>query len=453
MGEVYLATDDLLERQVAVKALLDRYATDDVVRRRFLREALAAARLSGHRHVVTVYDVGEHDGRPFIVMAYMAGGSVEQRLRHTPPPPPSQALDWLEQAGAALDVAHREGIVHRDVKPGNLLLDDGDTVHVGDFGIARAAGLDSLTSPGTLLGTAGYLSPEQAAGMSATGASDRYALGIVAFELLAGRRPFASESPTVEAIAHADAPIPSAHDTNPGLPRAVDHVFDRALAKSPEARPASCDELVAELRGAFWQAEAPTGVLRVPSRETEAMATVVRPARRRRKPLLLAAGGIAAACVGAAVGLLATSGGGGVTVTRVTQRTVASPVSTPTTAQKPKPTPAARTPAAPVLAPSASRLNDDGFARLRGGDAQGALPLLERAVTSLRGSGTITEAYASYNLAWARFAVGRCDGVLGLLDRSEELQGRRKEIDRLRKQVEHRCETGARHGHDGDEQG
>src|SRR5262245_9839501 len=375
MRQVYLAPDDLLERQVAVKALLDRYATDEAVRRRFLREALAAARLSGHRHVVTVYDVGEHDGRPFIVMAYMAGGSVEERLRHMLPPP-AQALDWLEQAGAALDVAHREGILHRGVKPGNLLLDDGDTVHVGDFGIARAAGLDSLTSPGMLLGTAGYLSPEQAAGMSATGASDRYALGIVAFELLAGRRPFASESPTVEAIAHGDAPIPSAHETNPGLPRALDGVFDRALAKSPEARHASCDELVAELRGAFWQAEAPTSVLAAPSRDTEARPTVVRPARRRRRPVLLAAGGVALACVGVAIGsLLATSGGDGVTVTQVTRRTVASPATTPTAAEKPTPT--ARTPAAPAPASSASQLNDDGFARLRAGDARGALPLLE----------------------------------------------------------------------------
>src|SRR3989454_1560321 len=178
------------EGHVAVKVLADAFAEDVEIRQRFMREALAAARLSGQPHVVTIYDVGEHDGRPFIVMAYMAGGSMEERLRQGAQSP-AQALTWLEQAAAALDTAHREGIVHRDVKPGNLLLDAFDVVHVGDFGIARAAGLDSLTHPGTILGTVGYLAPEQAAGASATPATDRYALGIVAFELLTGRRPFA----------------------------------------------------------------------------------------------------------------------------------------------------------------------------------------------------------------------------------------------------------------------
>src|SRR5262249_60578782 len=181
MAEVSLARDELLEREVAVKVRADAYAEDATVRQRFMRGALAAARLSGQRHVVTIYDVGEHDGRPFIVMAYMAGGSVEERLRQGAPPP-GQALTWLEHAGSALDIAHREGIVHRDVKPGNLLLDDADVVHVGDFGIARAAGLVSLTSPGTGLGTAGYISPEQAAGVTAGPASDRYSLAGVALE-------------------------------------------------------------------------------------------------------------------------------------------------------------------------------------------------------------------------------------------------------------------------------
>src|SRR5262245_39242662 len=113
MAEVYLARDELLEREAAVKLLADAYAEDDGVRRRFLREALAAARLSGQRNVVTIYDIGEHDGRPFIVMAYMAGGSVEDRLKRGTQPP-AQSLTWLEQAASALDTAHREGIVHRD---------------------------------------------------------------------------------------------------------------------------------------------------------------------------------------------------------------------------------------------------------------------------------------------------------------------------------------------------
>src|SRR5439155_625316 len=129
MAAVYRANDELLERDVAVKVLADVCADDVEIRQRFMREALAAARLSGQPHVVTIYDVGEHDGRPFIVMAYMAGGSMEERLRQGAQSP-AQALTWLEQAAAALDTAHREGIVHRDVKPGNLLLDGADVVHV-----------------------------------------------------------------------------------------------------------------------------------------------------------------------------------------------------------------------------------------------------------------------------------------------------------------------------------
>src|SRR5439155_25461438 len=161
MGDIYRATDDVLGRAVAVKVLAEPYARDEERRARFTREALAAARLSAEPNTVTIYDVGEHNGRPFIVMEYLAGGSLESELRKGPVPP-GQALDWLEQAARALDAAHANGVVHRDVKPGNLLLDREGTVHVSDFGIASAAGLESVTLTGTVLGTAGYLSPEQA---------------------------------------------------------------------------------------------------------------------------------------------------------------------------------------------------------------------------------------------------------------------------------------------------
>ena len=138
-----------------------------------------------------------------------AGGSLDDILRAEGARPPEQVFTWLEEAARALDVAHREGVVHRDVKPANLLLDAEGHVHVADFGIASAAGMHSLTMTGTVLGTAGYLSPEQARGERAGPASDRYALAIVAWELLTGRRPFESESPTAEAAAHVNAPIPS----------------------------------------------------------------------------------------------------------------------------------------------------------------------------------------------------------------------------------------------------
>ncbi len=426
MAEVYLARDELLEREVAVKVLAEAYAEDDEIRQRFTHEALAAARLSGHRHVVTIYDVGEHDARPFIVMAYMAGGSVEDRLRHGAQPP-GQALAWLEQAASALDTAHREGIVHRDVKPGNLLLDHADVVHVGDFGIARAAGLASLTSPGTVLGTAGYLSPEQAAGVTAGPASDRYALGVVAFELLSGRRPFAAESPTAEALGHAHAPAPRINEVNPDLPATLAAVFDRALAKSPDERPATCGELVSDLRTAFWETELSTAVM-PPVPPTR----VAAPPARRRVPYVAALVAVALALLGVGIGIAVSRGGGrGSAATKPPAKTTRTTVRHST----PAPPSTKRTP--PTQGPA--QLNDLGYARLRAGDAQDALPLLERAVAALGGTGSLVEAYASYNLAWARFTLGRCDGVLGLLDRSQQIQGHRVEIDRLREQARRSC--------------
>ena len=167
MGEVYRATDSVLERTVAVKLLSDHYASQEDARARFRREALAAARLSAAPNVVTVFDVAEHRGRPLIVMEYLEGGSVYERMRDARIPR-ATALAWLEQAAVAIDRAHENGVVHRDVKPANLLLDEEGNVHVSDFGIASTTGADALTAPGTVLGTAGYLAPEQARGEPAT---------------------------------------------------------------------------------------------------------------------------------------------------------------------------------------------------------------------------------------------------------------------------------------------
>src|SRR5262245_22521753 len=148
MGEIFRAEDEVLGRTVAIKVLSEQYARDESLRARFTREALAAARLSGESGAVTIFDVGEWDGRPFIVMEYLGGGSLEARLSAGGPPSRDQALDWLDQAAGALDAAHERGVVHRDVKPGNLLLDDDGDLRVADFGIASAAGLHSLTLTG-----------------------------------------------------------------------------------------------------------------------------------------------------------------------------------------------------------------------------------------------------------------------------------------------------------------
>jgi len=426
MGDIYRATDDVLGRAVAVKVLAERYAEDVALRARFTREALTAARLSGEPNTVTIFDVGEHDGRPFIVMEYLSGGSLETELRKSRVPP-AQALDWLEQAAQALDAAHRHGVVHRDVKPGNLMLSRDGSLNVSDFGIASVAGMDSMTQTGTILGTAGYLSPEQARGEPASPASDRYALGVVAFELLAGSRPFEAASATAEATAHASAPVPSIAERDPGLPRELDRVLARALAKDPDERYSSCAELVADLRAAFAAAATRTAVLTPTARPTE----------RRRIPLapwplaLLAALAVSGVLLAA---LLTRGDRGGQVVVRTLVKTVttqgAPTVTTVTSSGSTAPAPSGA---------SGQELNDQGYAKMQAGDYQGALPLLEDAVGKLQGLGSIDEAYASYNLAFTRFALGSCDGVLDLLDRSQEVQGHRAEINRLRKDARKTC--------------
>src|SRR4051794_847659 len=267
MGEIYRATDSTLGRAVAIKILAERYATDEAIRARFTREALAAARLSGQRNTITIYDVGEHNDRPYIVMEYLGGGSLDDVLRDQGAQPPERVFRWLEQTAGALDAAHAEGVVHRDVKPANLMLDRSGNVHVADFGIASAAGMDSLTMTGTVLGTAGYLSPEQAMGDRATPASDRYGLAVVAYQLLTGKRPFAADSPTAEAAAHVNAPVPSVCDMS-SLPCELDPVFEKALAKAPGDRFDSSAEFVAALRAALADAAG----------STRAMAPVAPPA-------------------------------------------------------------------------------------------------------------------------------------------------------------------------------
>jgi predicted Ser/Thr protein kinase len=426
MGEIYHATDSTLGRPVAIKLLAEGYSEDQSVRERFTREALAAARLSGEPNAVTIFDVGEWHERPFIVMEYLPGGSLDEVVRSRGAQEPGRVLAWLEQAAGALDAAHRRGVVHRDVKPANLLLNNDGDVHVADFGIASAAGMDALTKPGTVLGTAGYLSPEQALGERATSASDRYGLAVVAFELLTGSRPFESDSPTAEAGAHVNAPVPAISSRRPDLPPQLDVVFARGLAKDPGARYPTCEDFVAAVRGALADTAGTTRVL----------APVAARARRRRVwpyvVIALAVAGLA----GVALAAVLTSGEEETTPTvRVKTVVTTAPGTTAevtVTAEPPPPPPAEPPP--PAAGASGAELNDQGFALMQQGDYNAALPLLEQAVTKLNGSGEIAEAYALYNLAATRAALGNCDGVEDLLARSEAIQGKRKEFKRVRKE-------------------
>jgi len=448
MGSVYRAYDTSLGRVGAIKVLDERYSEDPDVRRRFEREARAAARLSGHPGSVTIYDVGECEGRPYIVMELLDGGTLEQRLRAGKPPLPL-ALRWLEQAAAAIDAAHAAGVVHRDVKPANLLLDPEQNVHVADFGIASAAGLDALTRAGTILGTAGYLSPEQARGERAAAASDRYALGVVAYELLTGRRPYERESPTAEAAAHAHEAVPSACAQTGEVPCEVDPVFERALAKEPAARYPTCAAFVGALRNAFAAADDTTAAVPVPQPTLQpqppATARTVfleTPERRSRVGALLL-GLIALAAAGAGAAYLLTRDNPtaapivttqvvtrpgithNVTQTRVVTQHAPAPVTSAAAATSATaPTTAAATPASG----DGRSLNDQGYARMQAGDYTGALPLLQRSVQALAGAGYPYEAYASFNLGYTLLQLGRCGEAVPYLQKADGLEPRNKYV-------------------------
>jgi tRNA A-37 threonylcarbamoyl transferase component Bud32/tetratricopeptide (TPR) repeat protein len=408
MGEIYRATDSTLGRVVVLKVLAEPFAADEQSRQRFAREARAAARVSDEPNIVTIYDVGDWAGRPFIVMEYIDGGSLEQRVLADGRQDPADVLRWLEQAGRALDHAHANGIVHRDVKPGNLLLDGEDNVHVADFGIASAAWMPSLTTHGTVLGTAGYRAPEQAAGDRTSSASDRYALAVVAYELLTGRRPFARESPTAEAAAHLTEPVPPVGGRG-ALPVQLDAVFSRALAKRPGDRYSTCQEFVAALRAA----------LDTEARGTRAYAAAQVPAatrlRRSTPRWPLAAAALGAALVVAVLLGIALSGKS----------------SSPRADTKvPASTPAARH--VVQRSPDPHSLNDRAWALMQQGRYATALPLLERAVKGLRGTGPSdpAEGYANYNLGYTLLQLGRCAEALAYLQRAQQLEPHRTEVRR-----------------------
>jgi serine/threonine-protein kinase len=304
MATVYLAHDEELRRPVAVKLLAESLAGDTVFRERFLREARLAARLS-HPNVVSVYDAGEaEDGRPYIVMEYVPGRTLEG----LGPLPAGEAVALALQACRGLAHAHEQGLVHRDVKPQNLLLRDDGTLKVADFGIARAAEATALTQVGTVLGTAAYLSPEQALGETVTPATDVYALGAVLYELLTGRPPYELESLADLAAKQQEGAIVPVAELAPEVPRRVEDTVMRALARNPAYRPASAEALAHEL--APEQAEPPP--------------TKVLPAARRNRTWVLLAAVVVLVAVVLAVVLTTRDGGG--SATPPPQRPAARPV-------------------------------------------------------------------------------------------------------------------------------
>lgn len=248
MGIVFLARDLKLERLVAIKTLPPTLAADEVIRARFLREARTAAALS-HPNIVPIHRADDIHGTVFFVMGFVDGPSMAQLIREGGPLSPRTAVSMLYDVAEALGYAHAAGVVHRDVKAENILIDRGSSrALVTDFGIARVAEAAPLTATGTVLGTVHYMSPEQVAGEPVDRRSDVYSLGVVAFYALAGRFPFDSPTASAVLVAHVTKVAPSLADTAPTVPRPLARLVDRCLAKDPDSRIQSCEELLTELR-------------------------------------------------------------------------------------------------------------------------------------------------------------------------------------------------------------
>ena len=247
MSSVYKARDRLLERRVALKILHPHHASDEDFVERFRKEARSVAQLS-HPNIVTVIDRGDDDGRQFIVFEYVDGENLKELVTREGPLPLGRALELALQVGSWLAFAHSNGLVHRDVKPQNVLMNGDDQAKVTDFGIARSIDVDvSVTQTGTVLGTSAYIAPEQASGGDITPQTDVYSLGVVLYELLTGEVPFPGESFVAVAMRHINDPAPSVLERRPDTPPRLAAAVDRALAKEPGERFASMDDFVAEL--------------------------------------------------------------------------------------------------------------------------------------------------------------------------------------------------------------
>src|ERR1700688_3497374 len=247
MAQVYRARDRQLDRPVALKVLFPELSVDRAFVERFRREAQAAANLS-HPNIVPVFDWGEDSGSYFIVMEFVDGRALSSILRTAGPLHPDRAAEIAADVAGALAYAHRHGVVHRDVKPGNVLITEEGTIKVTDFGIARAVNTEeSLTQTGAVMGTATYFSPEQAEGMGVDSRSDIYSLGVVLFEMVTGRPPFMGDTPVAVASKHVRDHPPAPREVNPGVPPDLEAIILKCLAKSPDHRYATAEELRADL--------------------------------------------------------------------------------------------------------------------------------------------------------------------------------------------------------------
>ncbi|MGZ4333596.1 MAG: serine/threonine-protein kinase [Gaiellaceae bacterium] len=354
MSSVWAAQDEELGRRVAVKML-----APSAERQRFEREARAAAALA-HPNIVSLYDYGESGGRPFMVLECLEGGSLEDRLRDDTPVGDDEARRIAIDVAAGLAHAHGRGLVHRDLKPANILFDSEGRAKIADFGIARMRGTGTLTEAGTVLGTASYISPEQATGLAAGPASDVYSFGVILFRMLTGRLPFVSTNAMELVRMHRDDAPPAISELRPDAPPVLEAVATAALAKDPVDRPADGAAVLAELRGGDSTA---TGIAApaAAADELHVLPPVEPRSRRRRAPVVPAAIAALALLLGGGVLALALTndgnGGGSPSLPGLSLPTVpatgsSSVTSAPATTTAPATTATATTTAPSTTAPA-----------------------------------------------------------------------------------------------------
>jgi hypothetical protein len=469
MSSVWCARDDLLGRTVAIKLLAEAYAEDQTAVRRFEREARAAARVSSHPNVATVYDIGVAPaadggaaiGAPFIVMEFLPGGSVATALQRAGGKglPPELVAGWLGHAAEALDYAHSLDVVHRDVKPGNLLLDASDRIRVADFGIARLMSEATITNIGEVLGTAAYLSPEQAHGEPTTPASDRYSLAVTAYEMLTGARPFEAEAVLARrGGGRVDEPM-RASTRNPALPKAVDGVLARGFTTAPQRRFASAAEFAGALERALTGPFRATEPLRFADEPAAYAPFVSYGARSRGTAARIGAlAAIAAVALGAgiATGASSSSGSGvhrsraaaAVRTHKAAARTTVAAIAPPHPQNKPQVT-TTSTSAAPPAPPTPLALDTQGHEMMVQGDYSGAIAAMHE-VLAATPPDTLLHAYALFDLGRSLRLAGDPQAAIPILEQRLQYPNQTAVVEvelKLAEQAAGSAPAGGGHGH------